>query len=449
MEKPLQRISPIAFLQKNPEKIIAIICGALVLIQIILCAVGAADERKKLAVLKIESGIVINSVPTGAQVFAAASQGDPLRKIGRTPLLLTKSYEKIELRLAGYKTTSSKPSSTEGISAYFEEPLSESVPILSTLIFRYPLALIAIVLIVILALRYVREAGAGEALPEVTYVGEGGKIGSFRLDKKVGQGAMAEVFQGYSLKDRDRKVRAVKVLFEEVCRHEEFRKRFEREVSILSGLSHPSIVRLYEWGEESGRLFMAMEYVEGRSLEDLLKEGPMAVKDLLRYTLPILDALEHAHSQDIIHRDLKPANILITRRGEVKVADFGLARSANYETITKTDATLGTPAYMPPEQITGARSGGKADLYSLGCILFHCLAGVTPFSGSTAVEMIIRHMNEPPPPLDTLRADIPEQLVILVSRLLEKDPDDRPSSALEVKEAIVFIEKQLPAQGKS
>jgi len=449
MEKTLQWKNPVAFLQKNPEKIVAIICAVLVVIQIILCAAGSANERKKLAALKIESGIIINSIPAGARVLAAASPGEPLREIGRTPLLLTKSYEKLELRMAGYRSTSSKPSSTEGLSAYFEESLPESVPILSTLIFRYPLILIAIVLAAILALRYVQEAGVGEALPEVTYVGEGGKIGSFRLDKKVGQGAMAEVFLGHSLKDRYRKVRAVKVLFEEVCRNEEFRKRFEREVSILSGLRHPNIVHLYEWGEESGRLFMAMEYVEGKSLEDLIKEGPMAVKDLLRYTLPILDALEHAHSHDIVHRDLKPANILLTNSGEVKVADFGLARSSNYDTITKTDSTLGTPAYMPPEQVTGVRSGGKADLYSLGCVIFHCIAGVTPFSGSKAVELIIRHMNETPPLLDTLRADTPEELVILVSRLLEKDPDNRPSSAGEVKEAILFIEKQLRKQGKS
>lgn len=428
-----------------PEKLIAIICSALLLIQIIVSIAVSIDEKKKEDALKIETGIVLTSVPAGAGVFAAESPGGGLKKIGTTPILLTKSYDRIELRLAGFRTTTWAPPSVSGMSAHYEQSLSESVPVLSTLVFRCPLLLLAIVLAVVLVFRYLREPDAEETLPEVTYVGEGGKIGSFRLEKKIGQGAMAEVFEGYSLKDRGKKVMAVKVLFEEVCRKTEFRQRFEREVSILSGLNHQNIVQIYEQGDEAGRLYMALEYVEGRSLEDMLKKGPMDVKTLLRYTMSILDALEYAHGNDIVHRDLKPANILITGRGEIKVADFGLARSDNYDTITKTDATLGTPAYMPPEQIIGTRSGGKADLYSLGCILYHCITGVPPFHGRDAVQTILKHLSEQPPAIETLRKDIPEELAILVSRLLEKSPEDRPSAG-EVKEAISFIDKRLPSK---
>jgi tRNA A-37 threonylcarbamoyl transferase component Bud32 len=443
MEKTVQGKNPLTFLQKMPEKLMAVICAALLLIQIIVSIAGSIDEKKKEDALKIETGIVLTSVPAGAGVFAAESPGGGLKKIGRTPILLTKSYDRLELRMAGFRTATWAPPSVSGMSAHYEEPLSESIPVLSTLIFRCPLLLIAIVLAAVLVFRFIREPGAEETVPEVTYVGEGGKIGSFRLDRKIGQGAMAEVFEGYSVKDRGKKVRAVKVLFEEVCRKTEFRQRFEREVSILSGLSHRNIVQIHEWGEEAGRLYMALEYVQGRSLEDILKRGPMDMKALLRYTMSILEALEYAHGNDIVHRDLKPANILITDSGEVKVADFGLARCDNNETITKTGAALGTPAYMPPEQIMGERSGGKADLYSLGCILYHCLAGVPPFLGSDAVQTIMKHLGEQPPAVETIRKEIPEELAILVARLLEKSPDDRPSAG-EVKEAISFIEKRLP-----
>jgi len=248
-------------------------------------------------------------------------------------------------------------------------------------------------------------------------------VGPYRIHEQVGRGASAEV---YRASDRKGQLLALKWLFEHSGGTEEFTNRFQREAEICARLNHPGIVRVHAWGEQDGRLWMAQDWIDGPTLEQ--RPGPLKPDQLVRLISSILQALDYAHQAGVIHRDLKPSNILLRADGSPVIADFGLARSAHYATITKTETTLGTPTYMPPEQILGQGSDPRSDLYSLGCMMFWLWLGKLPFLGSDPIKTLLAHLHDPVPVMPSQ----PEGLAQLITEMLSKERESRPASAREV-----------------
>ncbi|MFN8611244.1 MAG: serine/threonine-protein kinase [Vulcanimicrobiota bacterium] len=246
-------------------------------------------------------------------------------------------------------------------------------------------------------------------------------VGPYRIYEQVGRGATAEVYRASG--PQGEKV-ALKWLHEHTGGTEEFANRFRREAEICAGLSHHGIVRVYDWGEHEGRLWMSQEWIDGPTLE----QKPVPPGEVLRLLKRLCQALDYAHRAGVIHRDLKPSNILLRADGSPVIADFGLARSAHYETITKTETTLGTPTYMPPEQILGQGSDGRSDLYSLGCLIYWLWLGRLPFLGADPIKTLLAHLHEPVPSMP----EQPPGWAELVGQLLSKDREQRPASASQV-----------------
>ena len=214
-------------------------------------------------------------------------------------------------------------------------------------------------------------------------------------------------------------------------------QRFRAEAEAVARISHANIVQVYAFGEEAGRHFMALEYVEGRNLRDYLsKKGTVDVPLALSIVRQVAAALDRAAELGIIHRDIKPENILLTRRGEVKVADFGLSRCFGGEqpavNLTQSGIALGTPLYMSPEQVQGQPVDPRTDIYSLGVTCYHMLAGQPPFRGQSAFELATQHVNKEPPPLGAARPDLPRELCAIVHKMMAKDRNKRYSSCAEV-----------------
>ncbi|MBX3171228.1 MAG: serine/threonine protein kinase [Candidatus Eremiobacteraeota bacterium] len=251
------------------------------------------------------------------------------------------------------------------------------------------------------------------------------KVGGYRLHELVGRGATAEVYRASDARGRPV---AVKWLHEHIGGTEEFANRFRREAEICSRLQHPGVVGVFAWGEQENRLWMSQEWIEGPSLEQS-PAPPARLKELL---ISLCQALDYAHQAGVIHRDLKPSNILLRADGSPVIADFGLARSAHYETITKTETTLGTPTYMPPEQVTGQGSDARSDLYSLGCVTYWLWRGKLPFLGADPIQTLLAHLHDPVPPLP----DEPPGWAQLIRELLAKEREQRPASARVVLERL-------------
>lgn len=253
-------------------------------------------------------------------------------------------------------------------------------------------------------------------------VDERPEIGGYRLNGLAGRGGMAEVYRADA---PDGRCVALKLMRPEGTEGEDFATRFQREAEICEGLTHPGLVRVFSSGCHEGRWWMAQEWIDGTSLDKLpLPLEPARVASLLKR---ICRGLEYAHAHGIVHRDLKPANIMLRTDGVPVIADFGLARGAHYQTITKTDVALGTPAYMPPEQIRSERSSPQADLYSLGCIAYQLLTGRLPFTGSDPIKVLLAHLGQEPP-----AAGVSPEWDSLLADLLQKEPERRPSGAAEV-----------------
>ncbi|ODT68333.1 hypothetical protein ABS71_09880 [bacterium SCN 62-11] len=247
------------------------------------------------------------------------------------------------------------------------------------------------------------------------------RVGGHRLHELAGRGATAEVYRASDAKGR---TVALKWLHEHSGGTEEFANRFRREAEICSRLQHPGIVRVYAWGEHENRLWMSQEWIDGPTLE----QQPVAPSRLRALLLDLCGALEYAHQAGVIHRDLKPSNILLRPNGSPVIADFGLARSAHYETITKTETTLGTPTYMPPEQITGEGSDPRSDLYSLGCMSYWLWMGKLPFLGADPIRTLLAHLHDPVPPLP----EQPPGWADLIRDMMAKEREGRPASAAVV-----------------
>jgi serine/threonine-protein kinase len=211
-------------------------------------------------------------------------------------------------------------------------------------------------------------------------------------------------------------------------------RRFLREIQLAARLDHPHILPVYDSGEDAGRLWYVMPYVEGGSLRDRLRrEGRLPVRDAVRIARGIADALEYAHGHDVIHRDIKPENILLVQ-GHARLADFGIARAAatTDEELTRIGTVVGTPKYMAPEQAGGESVNFRVDLYSLACVLYEMLAGDAPYTGPSAHVIIVRSALGPPPRVRDVRAEVPEALEALITRNLSSEPADRSPSASAV-----------------
>ena len=224
---------------------------------------------------------------------------------------------------------------------------------------------------------------------------------------------------------------AVKVLREKYAEDGGFVERFRREALSVASLSHPNIVQVYDRGvSEDGRYFIAMEYVPGGTLmERIERYGPLPPDAALAVAGQIADALGAAHERGLIHRDVKPQNVLVTASGDVKVADFGIARAAAADVLSATSAVLGTARYMSPEQAMGREVGPPSDLYSLGVVLYEMLTGEVPFEADTPVAVSMKHVNEPPSAPKEIRGEIPEEVNAVVLRLLAKEPEARYANA--------------------
>jgi serine/threonine-protein kinase len=275
------------------------------------------------------------------------------------------------------------------------------------------------------------------------------RIGRYQVRHVLGRGGAAIVFLAHD-PVIDREV-ALKVLRGDLVEEdaEEFRRRFLREARAAGRLSHPNIVTVFDVGEdeEQDLLFIAMEYVQGRTLKDFVDTGErLEAARVVELTSRLAEALDYAHSNGVVHRDVKPANIVITRDGDVKITDFGVAR-VDAAHLTKDGHTSGTPYYMSPEQIRGAPVDGRSDIYSLGLIMFELLVGKRPFIASSLPELSLKIVQESPPDLASLRPDLPRTLISTTMRCLEKRPEDRFQSGHDLAVAlreIVFVSEDVP-----
>jgi eukaryotic-like serine/threonine-protein kinase len=254
--------------------------------------------------------------------------------------------------------------------------------------------------------------------------------GRYRIVRKLGTGGMANV---YLAEDEvlGRRV-AIKILDDRHAGDDQFVERFRREAKNAASLSHPNIVSIYDRGEAEGTYYIAMEYLDGRSLKELIvARGPAPIQIAIDYARQILAAIRFAHRHGIVHRDIKPHNVLVDGEGRLKVTDFGIAR-AGASQMTEAGSIIGTAQYLSPEQAKGAPVDQSSDLYSVGVVLYELLTGVVPFSGETPVEIAMKHLSRIPDPPSSKRAEIPRDLDLVVMRSLAKDPSERYQSADEM-----------------
>jgi eukaryotic-like serine/threonine-protein kinase len=263
--------------------------------------------------------------------------------------------------------------------------------------------------------------------------------GRYRIMRKLGTGGMANV---YLAEDQElgRRV-AIKILDDRHASDEQFIERFRREAKNAAGLSHPNIVSIYDRGEAEGTYYIAMEYLDGRSLKELIvSRGAAPVNIAIDYARQTLAAVRFAHRHGIVHRDIKPHNVLVDAEGRLKVTDFGIARAGGSQ-MTEAGSIIGTAQYLSPEQAKGAPVDQTSDLYSVGVVLYELLTGVVPFTGDTPVEIAMKHLSAKPEPPSAKRSDIPRDLDLIVLRALAKDPAERYQSAEEMDADLARVQR--------
>ncbi|MFO0850891.1 MAG: protein kinase [Gemmataceae bacterium] len=278
----------------------------------------------------------------------------------------------------------------------------------------------------------------------------GETIGPFTIDRELGSGAMGTVYKATFHKDDKDYPVAFKVVSFGLLGNEGALARFDREASILKQLKHPHIVRLVGHGRYKKAPYIVMEYVDGEALDKPLgRRGKLGWEDVVEYGKQLCDALQHAHEKGIIHRDLKPSNLMLTKDGALKLTDFGIAKDTDVTALTAANNTIGTAAYMSPEQCRGEKTiGAKSDLYSLGVVFYELLTGKKPFVADTTMEMFLKHVNDQPVRPRKLVPDLPVWLDNLVMFLLEKDKEKRPLDAATVGRMLGEITEKVSA-GKS
>lgn len=280
------------------------------------------------------------------------------------------------------------------------------------------------------------------------------QISRYRLLRTLGRGAMGVVYLGYD-EAIDRQV-AIKTIHRTLLEGRdgaEWLERFRREVRAAGRCLHPNIVTVFEYGEETGVPYIVMEYVQGRELRDYLKDRqPLPLANAVAVTVQVLHALNHAHASGVVHRDIKPGNIILLPDSQVKVSDFGIARVEATSGMTQQGMTVGTPAYMAPEQFSGREADRRADIYATGVVLFEMLTGNRPFAGRGAGELMYKVLNDPPPLVTTLNPRLPSELDAVLKKALAKAPEGRFQSAGEfiaILENLRLVEREVTADGST
>lgn len=251
----------------------------------------------------------------------------------------------------------------------------------------------------------------------------GESIAHYKILEKLGAGGMGEVYLAED-KDLDRKV-ALKFLPERYTNDAELNRRFKREAKAIAALNHPNIITVHEIAEFNGRAYIAMEYVHGESLREEIKKGPVSIARMVEILMQICEGLSEAHQAGIVHRDIKPENILIDKSRRVKILDFGLALMKDFSRMTKDESTLGTLKYMSPEQYQSTEVTHRTDIWSFGVVLFEMLTGQLPFRGDYEAAVMYSVINEEPKSAFNIRGEVTADLDQIISKSLEKDPDNR------------------------
>src|ERR1700755_3144890 len=269
----------------------------------------------------------------------------------------------------------------------------------------------------------------------------------YELDGVVGRGGMAEVYRARDLR-LDRTV-AIKTLRADLARDQTFQARFRREAQSAASLNNPSIAAVYDTGEDpaSGVPFIVMEFVDGRTVRDLLIEGHRLLPErTLEIVTGVLRALEYSHQAGIVHRDIKPGNVMVTRNGDIKVMDFGIARAMSdaQATMTQTAQVIGTAQYLSPEQARGERVDSRSDLYSTGCLLYELLTGRPPFTGDSPVAIAYQHVRADPIPPSRVDPDVPVWADAIVLKAMAKSPADRYQTAGDMRADLQRAASGLP-----
>ena len=242
---------------------------------------------------------------------------------------------------------------------------------------------------------------------------------------------------------------AIKILDDRHAADDSFIERFRREAKNAAGLSHPNIVSIYDRGEAEGTYYIAMEYLSGRSLKELMvSRGPTRIGIAIDYTRQMLAALGFAHRNGIVHRDIKPHNVVVDADGRLKVTDFGIARSGASQ-MTEVGSIIGTAQYLSPEQARGAPVDQRSDVYSVGIVLYEMLTGKVPFTGDAPLEIAMKHLSEVPVPPSELRDDVPDDLDLIALRALAKDPEDRYQTAAEMDADLERVQRGLAVSSET
>jgi serine/threonine-protein kinase len=276
----------------------------------------------------------------------------------------------------------------------------------------------------------------------------GQHVGPFEIEQELGSGAMGTVYRAIFNKGDNKVQVALKVVALGLLGNEQAMARFTRESTILKQLRHKHIVRLIATGRHRQTPFIAMEFIDGEPLDKALsRKGRLTWEEVAAHGKQLCSALQYAHERGIIHRDLKPSNLMVTPEGVLKLTDFGIAKDTDVTALTGANSTIGTAAYMSPEQCKGERSlTAKSDLYSLGIVFFELLTGNKPFTAENTVEMFLKHVNEPPPRPGNRVPDLPPKFEALILQLLAKDKDHRPTDAAWVARILEEIEEDAVAR---
>jgi class 3 adenylate cyclase/predicted Ser/Thr protein kinase len=269
----------------------------------------------------------------------------------------------------------------------------------------------------------------------------GQTLSHYRILQKLGEGGMGIVYKAEDVVLQ--RPAAIKVLPHHAVATEDAMARFVREAQAAASLSHPHIATVYEFGEADGESFLAMEYIDGKTLAKLIDAGPLPIEDAVRIASETADGLARAHEKGIIHRDIKPENIMLTREGAAKIMDFGLAEMRGHSRITKAGSTMGTVSYKSPEQARGEKVDERTDVWSLGVVLFEALTGKLPFPGEYEAAVLYLVVHERPQSLKQLRPDVPAKLMLIVEKCLCKNPDERYRNGKELYEELSAFRKAL------
>jgi serine/threonine protein kinase len=274
------------------------------------------------------------------------------------------------------------------------------------------------------------------------------QLGRYVIESEIGRGAMGVVFKATdSVLQRTVAVKTVNMAMEK-DHADKYEARFYQEARAAGALNHPNIVTVYDAGKAGDVVYMAMEYIQGVELRNLLVEGQaMGVPQALSIAAQVAEGLAYAHQQGVVHRDIKPANIMVVADGPVKITDFGIARMRASADLTQTGVMLGSPKYMSPEQVIGKRADHRSDIFSLGVILYEMLTGAAPFSGENVTALMYQIVNFAPPAPSTINRQVPEMLDFVVAKMLAKPLDDRYQDARELAKDLRECERGLSAPG--